>query len=116
MTAIVAGVVPQEFVHLATRDADLMKIVWIVTDGAFVVLIRMTAVMMIAVVVVAVVVVAVMMVAVMMVAVVTRRGWSGRVVVVGKRRASWKKPQTNCEYQERNERDDQPTRFFHKAL
>ena len=106
MTAIVAGVVPQEFVHLATRDADLMKIVWIVTDGAFVVLIRMTAVMMIA----------VMMVAVVMVAVVTRRGWSGRVVVVGKRRASWKKPQTNCDYQERNERDDQPTRFFHKAL
>jgi hypothetical protein len=111
MTAIVAGVVPQEFVHLATRDADLMKIVWVVTDGAFVVLIRMTAVMMIAVVVIAVVVIAVVMVAV-----VTRRGWSGRVVVVGKRRASWKKPQTNCDYQERNERDDQPTRFFHKAL
>jgi hypothetical protein len=106
MTAIVAGVVPQEFVHLATRDADLMKIVWIVTDGAFVVLIRMSAV----------VVIAVVVVAVMMVAVVTRRGWSGRVVVVGKRRASWKKPQTNCDYQERNERDDQPTRFFHKAL
>ena len=106
MTAIVAGVVPQEFVHLATRDADLMKIVWVVTDGAFVVFVRMTAVMMIAVV----------MVAVVMVAVVTRRGWSGRVVVVGKRRASWKKPQTNCDYQERNERDDQPTRFFHKAL
>ena len=111
MTAIVAGVVPQEFVHLATRDADLMKIVWVVTDGAFVVLIRMTAVMMIAVMMIAVVVVAVMMVAV-----VTRRGWSGRVVVVGKRRASWKKPQTNYDYQERNERDDQPTRFFHKAL
>ena len=106
MTAIVAGVVPQEFVHLATRDADLMKIVWVVTDGAFVVFVRMTAVMMIAVV----------MVAVVMVAVVTRRGWSGRVVVVGKRRASWKKPQTNCDYQERNECDDQPTRFFHKAL
>jgi hypothetical protein len=111
MTAIVAGVVPQEFVHLATRDADLMKIVWVVTDGAFVVFVRMTAVMMIA-----VVVIAVMMVAVVMVAVVTRRGWSGRVVVVGKRRASWKKPQTNSDYQERNERDDQPTRFFHKAL
>jgi hypothetical protein len=111
MTAIVAGVVPQEFVHLATRDADLMKIVWVVTNGAFVVLIRMTAVMMIA-----VVVIAVMMIAVVVVAVVTRRGWSGRVVVVGKRRASWKKPQTNCDYQERNERDDQPARFFHKAL
>ena len=106
MTAIVAGVVPQEFVHLATRDADLMKIVWIVTDGAFVVLIRM----------IAVVVVAVMMIAVVVVAVVTRRGCSGRVVVVGKRRASWKKPQTNCDYQDRNEHDDQPTRFFHKAL
>jgi hypothetical protein len=111
MTAIVAGVVPQEFVHLATRDADLMKIVWVVTDGAFVVLIRMTAV-----VVIAVVVIAVVVVAFMMVAVVTRWGWSGRVVVLGKRRASWKKPQTNCDYQERNERDDQPTRFFHKAL
>jgi hypothetical protein len=111
MTAIVAGVVPQKFVHLATRDADLMKIVWVVTDGAFVVLIRMTAV-----VVIAVVVIAVVVVAFMMVAVVTRWGWSGRVVVLGKRRASWKKPQTNCDYQERNERDDQPTRFFHKAL
>ena len=111
MTAIVAGVVPQEFVHLATRDADLMKIVWIVTDGAFVVLIRMTALMMTAVMMIAVVVVAVVTVAV-----VTRRGWSGRVVVVGKRRAPWEKPQTNCDYQERNEGDDQPTRFFHKTL
>lgn len=111
MTAIVAGVVPQEFVHLATRDADLMKIVWVVTDCAFVVLIRMITVMM-----TAVVMIAVMVIAVVVVAVVTRRGWSGRVVVVGKRRASWKKPQTNCDYQERNERDDQPTRFFHKAL
>jgi hypothetical protein len=61
MTAIVAGVVPQKFVHLATRDADLMKIVWVVTDGAFVVLIRMTAVVMLA----------VMMLAVMMLAVMT---------------------------------------------
>jgi len=74
MTAIVAGVVPQEFVHLATRDADLMKIVWVVTDGAFVVLIRMTAV-----------VLTVVMLTVVMLAVMTRRGWSGRVVVVGKR-------------------------------
>jgi hypothetical protein len=57
MTAKVAGVVLQKFVHLATGDADLMKIVRVVTDGAFVVLILMITVMMIAVVVVAVVVV-----------------------------------------------------------
>jgi hypothetical protein len=79
MTAIVAGVVPQKFVHLATRDADLMKIVWVVTDGAFVVLIRMTAV------VLTVVMLTVVMLTVVMLAVMTRRGWSGRVVVVGKR-------------------------------
>jgi hypothetical protein len=57
MTAKVAGVVLQKFVHLATGDADLMKIVRVVTDGAFDVLILMITVMMIAVVVVAVVVV-----------------------------------------------------------
>ncbi|HEV3394389.1 MAG TPA: hypothetical protein VG103_12880 [Chthoniobacterales bacterium] len=57
MTAKVAGVVLQKFVHLATGDADLMKIVRVVTDGAFVVLILMITVMMTAVVVVAVVVV-----------------------------------------------------------
>jgi hypothetical protein len=62
MTAKVAGVVLQKFVHLATGDADLMKIVRVVTDGAFVVLILMITVMMTAVVVVAVVVVAVVVV------------------------------------------------------
>jgi hypothetical protein len=92
MTAIVAGVVPQKFVHLVTRDADLMKIVWVVTDGAFVVLIRMTAV------VLAVVMLAVVMLAVVMLAVMTRRRRRGRVVVVGKRRASRQKPQTHCDY------------------
>ena len=57
MTAIVAWVVPQKFVHLATRNADLMKIMWIVADSAFVVLIRMIPVVVVAMIVVMVAVV-----------------------------------------------------------
>jgi hypothetical protein len=62
MTAKVAGMVPQEFVHLIPGDADLMKIVWVVTDSDFifmVVTVVVIAIMMV------VVVIAVMMVVVM---------------------------------------------------
>ena len=36
MTAKISRVVPQEFVHLVAGDADLMKIMRVVADGALV--------------------------------------------------------------------------------
>jgi hypothetical protein len=52
MTAKVAGMVLQKFVHLAARDADLVKIVRVVTNGAliFIVMIAIVLIVMIAIV------------------------------------------------------------------
>jgi hypothetical protein len=50
MTAEVARVVPQEFVHLVAGNTDLMKVMRIVTDGAFIALIVLVATFMVAVV------------------------------------------------------------------
>jgi hypothetical protein len=43
MTAEVARVVPQEFVHLVAGNTDLMKVMRIVADGAFIPFILMAA-------------------------------------------------------------------------
>jgi hypothetical protein len=64
MTAKVAGMVPQEFVHLIPGDADLMKIMGVVTDGDLVVV--MVAVMVIVVMVTVVLVAIVVIVVVVM--------------------------------------------------
>jgi len=43
MTAEVARVVPQEFVHLVAGNTDLMKVMRIVADDAFIAFILMAA-------------------------------------------------------------------------
>lgn len=45
MTAIVAGVVVQKFVHLVARNADLMKMMRAVTDNTLLVVTVMAIVM-----------------------------------------------------------------------
>ena len=62
-----------------------MKIVWVVTDGAFVVVVVMIAVMMV-----------IVVIAVMLVIVMSRGRW--RTMVIGKRRGSRPKPQTNSHH------------------
>ena len=70
MTAIVTGVVAQIFIHLSARDTDLMKIVWVVTNSAFIALVPLMPVFMITVVMVTVMIV--VMITVVMVIVMTR--------------------------------------------
>jgi len=71
-----------------------MKIVWVVTDGAFVVVVVMIAVMMV--IVVIAVMLVIVMIAVMLVIVMSRGRW--RTMVIGKRRGSRPKPQTNSHH------------------
>ena len=66
MAAVVARVVVEELLDLIARNPDLMRIVRVVTNGAFVMVVMVTVVM------VTVMMVTVVMVTVMMVTVMTR--------------------------------------------